>query len=63
MRIVLQRVQNASVMVDGEKIAAIGRGLLILLGIGAQDGRPEADYLAEKCVNLRIFEDNAGKTN
>jgi D-tyrosyl-tRNA(Tyr) deacylase len=63
MRIVLQRVQNASVMVDGEKLAAIGRGLLILLGIGAQDGRPEADYLAEKCVNLRIFEDNAGKTN
>jgi D-tyrosyl-tRNA(Tyr) deacylase len=63
MRIVLQRVSKASVTVNGEVIAAIGRGLLILLGIGAQDGRPEADYLAEKCVNLRIFEDDAGKTN
>ncbi len=63
MRIVLQRVQNASVTVDGGKIAAIGRGLLILLGIGHGDGQAEADFLAEKCANLRIFEDDAGKTN
>jgi D-aminoacyl-tRNA deacylase len=63
MRIVLQRVQKASVTVDGGVIAAIGRGLLILLGIGHGDGQAEADFLAEKCVHLRIFEDNAGKTN
>ncbi len=63
MRIVLQRVRKASVTVDGETIAAIGRGLLILLGIGPGDGQAEADFLAEKCVNLRIFEDDGGKTN
>ncbi len=63
MRIVLQRVQKASVTVDGETIAAIGRGLLILLGIGHGDGQAEADFLAEKCANLRIFEDDGGKTN
>ena len=63
MRIVLQRVRKASVSVDGETIAAIGRGLLILLGIGHGDGQAEADFLAEKCANLRIFEDDAGKTN
>jgi D-tyrosyl-tRNA(Tyr) deacylase len=63
MRIVLQRVTKASVTVDGDVIAAIGRGLLILLGIGPGDSRAEADYLAEKCANLRIFGDDAGKTN
>ncbi|MBN2084814.1 MAG: D-tyrosyl-tRNA(Tyr) deacylase [Anaerolineales bacterium] len=63
MRIVLQRVQKASVTVDGEAIAAIGRGLLILVGIGHGDGQAAADFLAEKCANLRIFEDDAGKTN
>jgi D-tyrosyl-tRNA(Tyr) deacylase len=63
MRIVLQRVSKASVTVDGKAIAAIGRGLLILLGIGHGDGRAGADFLAEKCANLRIFEDDAGKTN
>jgi D-aminoacyl-tRNA deacylase len=63
MRIILQRVTHASVTVDGEVIAAIGRGLLILLGIGPGDGQAEADFLAEKCANLRIFEDDGGKTN
>ena len=63
MRIILQRVTKASVTVDGEVIAAIGRGLLILLGIGHGDGQAGADFLAEKCANLRIFEDDAGKTN
>ena len=63
MRIILQRVTKASVSVDGEVIAAIGRGLLILLGIGHDDGQAEANFLAEKCANLRIFEDGAGKTN
>jgi len=63
MRIVLQRVRKASVSVDGQAIAAIGRGLLILLGIGHGDGQTEADFLAEKCAYLRIFGDDAGKTN
>jgi D-tyrosyl-tRNA(Tyr) deacylase len=63
MRIILQRVTKASVTVDGETIAAIGCGMLILLGIGPQDTAADADSLAEKCANLRIFEDDAGKTN
>jgi D-tyrosyl-tRNA(Tyr) deacylase len=63
MRIILQRVSKASVAVNGAEIAAIGRGLLILLGIGPQDGKPEAEFLADKIVNLRIFGDDAGKTN
>jgi D-tyrosyl-tRNA(Tyr) deacylase len=63
MRIILQRVQKASVTVDGKVIAAINRGLLILLGIGSQDGKSDADFLAEKCAHLRIFEDDGGKTN
>jgi D-tyrosyl-tRNA(Tyr) deacylase len=46
-----------------ESIAHIGRGFLILLGIAPGDGRPEAEYLAEKCAFLRIFEDSEGKTN
>jgi D-tyrosyl-tRNA(Tyr) deacylase len=63
MRIVLQRVSKASVTVENRAIAAIGRGLLILLGIGPGDGEAEAEILAEKCARLRIFEDDAGKTN
>jgi D-tyrosyl-tRNA(Tyr) deacylase len=63
MRIVLQRVRKASVIVDGETIAAVGRGLLILLGVGPGDGRAEADALAGKCAQLRMFDDAAGKTN
>ncbi|MBN1438086.1 MAG: D-tyrosyl-tRNA(Tyr) deacylase [Anaerolineales bacterium] len=63
MRVVLQRVTKASVSVDGQAVAAVGRGLLIFLGIGARDGAGDADALAEKCAYLRIFEDEAGKTN
>jgi D-tyrosyl-tRNA(Tyr) deacylase len=63
MRIVLQRVSQARVIVDGKDIAAIGRGMLVLLGIGPEDGEAEAEFLAEKCANLRIFEDVKGKTN
>jgi D-tyrosyl-tRNA(Tyr) deacylase len=63
MKAVLQRVAKAGVSVAGQPVADIGRGLLILLGIGPQDGRPEAESLAEKCAVLRIFEDEAGKTN
>jgi D-tyrosyl-tRNA(Tyr) deacylase len=63
VRAVLQRVSQARVSVDGRSVAAIGRGLLILLGIGPRDGEGEAQALAEKCAGLRMFEDDGGKTN
>jgi D-tyrosyl-tRNA(Tyr) deacylase len=63
MRAVIQRVTESSVSVDGRTIGSIGRGLLILLGVGEGDSKKEADYLAEKIVNLRIFEDQDGKMN
>lgn len=63
MRVVLQRVARASVTVDGELISSIGRGYLLLVGIGATDGGDEADRLAEKIVNLRVFPDGDGKMN
>ena len=63
MRVLLQRVSKASVTVDGQTISAIGNGLLILLGIGHGDGEEQAKFLAEKIANLRVFEDDQGKTN
>ncbi|WP_303722470.1 D-aminoacyl-tRNA deacylase [Malonomonas rubra] len=63
MRAVLQRVTQAGVRVDNEKIAQIGAGLLILLGVEQGDDHKAADYLAEKIASLRIFEDEAGKMN
>jgi D-tyrosyl-tRNA(Tyr) deacylase len=63
MRIVLQRVRSGRVSVDGKVIAEIGRGLVILVGVGQDDGEEEANWLAEKCATLRVFEDQAGKTN
>src|SRR5215211_1170831 len=63
MRALLQRVSKASVSVDGQTISSIGKGLLILLGIGHGDGEEQAKFLAEKVANLRIFEDDQGKTN
>ncbi len=63
MRAVIQRVTESSVTVDGCAIGSIGRGLLVLLGVGESDSTEEADYLAEKIVNLRIFEDKDGKMN
>jgi D-tyrosyl-tRNA(Tyr) deacylase len=63
MRVVLQRVKQGSVTVDGRKIAAIGKGMLLFVGIGHADGESQASFLAEKCANLRIFEDEAGKMN
>jgi D-tyrosyl-tRNA(Tyr) deacylase len=63
MRLVLQRVSEASVSVAGKKVAEIGSGLVILLGVGPQDDQEQAAYLAEKTAQLRIFEDEAGKMN
>ena len=63
MRIVLQRVRSGRVSVDDQVVAEIGRGLVILVGVAHQDGEAEARWLAEKCAGLRVFEDQAGKTN
>lgn len=63
MRVVLQRVRQARVLVDGAEIGAIGRGWAVLLGIGPDDTEAEAARLVEKIVTLRAFEDEAGKMN
>jgi D-aminoacyl-tRNA deacylase len=63
MRAVVQRVSRARVSVNGEVVGEIGLGLLVLLGVRAGDTRAEADYLAEKTIGLRIFEDAGGKMN
>jgi D-aminoacyl-tRNA deacylase len=63
VRALVQRVSEASVTVDGEEIARIGRGLLVLLGVRGEDGSEEADRLAGKLERLRVFEDDEGKMN
>lgn len=63
MRAVIQRVSSASVTIGGEEVAAIGKGLLILLGVTHGDGKKESDYLAAKCAGLRIFRDSEDKMN
>ena len=63
MRAVIQRVSRASVSVDNEVVGRIGKGILVLLGVAQGDDDSSADYLAEKTVGLRIFEDAAGKMN
>ena len=63
MRAVVQRVSRAQVAVDGEVVGEIGLGLLVLLGVAADDSRADADYLCDKIAGLRIFEDDGGKMN
>ena len=63
VRAVIQRVSRAEVSVAGEPIGRIGHGLCVFLGIGKDDGESNADHLAEKIKNLRIFEDENGKMN
>ena len=63
MRAVVQRVSRAKVSVNSEVTGEIGRGLLVLLGVGAADAESDADYLADKIAGLRVFEDESGKMN
>lgn len=63
MRVIIQRVTQASVTVEGKIVGAINKGLLIFLGVAKTDTSAQADYLVRKLVELRIFEDQAGKMN
>ncbi len=63
MRAVVQRVKHSSVKIENEMVAQIQNGLLVLLGVARGDTAQDADYLANKIINLRIFEDPGGKMN
>lgn len=63
MRIVIQRTERASVSVDGKIVGEIGKGFLVLLGVGVEDTETDCERLAKKLIGLRIFEDENGKTN
>lgn len=63
MRAVLQRVRGAAVSVDGQPVASVGAGLCVLVAVGRDDGPEDARYMADKIVNLRVFEDAGGKFN
>jgi D-aminoacyl-tRNA deacylase len=63
VRVLLQRVTRAAVRLRGDEVARIGPGLLLLVGVGREDGFGEYDRLAEKVFNLRVFEDEQGKIN
>ena len=63
MRLLVQRVSKASVSIAGEIVSHIDTGMLIMVGVGRQDSKAEARWLANKCAGLRIFQDRHGKTN
>ena len=63
MRAVIQRVKQSLVTVENQTVGKIGNGLLVFLGVAKQDGDRDADYLADKIANLRVFEDENGKMN
>lgn len=63
MRIILQRSKEASVTIDNEKVGRISHGLVLLVGVTHEDSLKEVDYLVDKIINLRIFEDDQGKMN
>lgn len=63
MRAVVQRVTKGKVSIQGETVGEIGQGLVVLLGVGQEDGQEDLEYLASKIVNLRIFYDEEGKMN
>ncbi len=63
MRTVVQRTTDASVTIDNQVVGAIGQGIVVLLGIHAEDGPAEITWMADKVINLRIFEDDQGKMN
>ncbi len=63
MRAVVQRVHRASVSVDGKLVGAIGKGLLVFVGVGSRDTEADLEWMCEKILNLRIFEDEQGKMN
>lgn len=63
MKLVIQRVTNASVTVENNIVGKIGKGFLVLLGVGPEDTKKDADYLVQKLIKLRIFEDENGKMN
>lgn len=63
MKVVLQRVSQASVTIDGKKVGEIGKGFCLLIGIAEDDRSENVEFVADKCVNLRIFEDEEGKMN
>lgn len=63
MRVVLQRVQKARVSVEGRPLAEIGRGMVLLVGVGQNDTEKDLAYVARKSAGLRVFEDNQGKMN
>ena len=61
MRVVIQRVSQASVCVDGESVGSIGKGLLVFLGVGREDEQADVDWLVSRIVKLRIFESAPGR--
>ena len=63
MRAVIQRVDRAGVSINNKEISSINEGILVLLGVEKEDSKSDADYILDKTINLRIFEDEQGKTN